>query len=92
MVTIADREALGVHEQLIADALIAELEAEARRALRGAGAGAGSPALLDEERYPSMAQWLALRGTALALHPAAPPLERAARARLRVLRLPRTAL
>lgn len=66
MVTIADHEALAVHEQLIADALIAELEAQARRALRG---GTGSSALLDEERYPSMAQWLALRGTALALHP-----------------------
>jgi SAM-dependent methyltransferase len=67
MVTIADPEALSPHDQLVADALIAELEAEARRAQRRA---LDRPsALANPERYPSMAQWLALRGTALALHP-----------------------
>jgi SAM-dependent methyltransferase len=76
MVTIADPEALGIHDQLAADGLIAELESQARRALRN-GRDPGAE-LEDGERYPSLPQWLALRGSTLALH----PMQRPAAARL----------
>jgi len=66
MVTIADAEALSPLEQFVADGLIAELEAQARRAQRSGYEG--SVGLAHPERYPSMPQWLALRGSALALH------------------------
>ncbi len=66
MVTIADPEALAVHDQLVADGLVAELEAQARRAERSGYEGCVG--LAHAERYPSMPQWLALRGSALALH------------------------
>jgi SAM-dependent methyltransferase len=66
MVTIADPEALAVGDQLVADGLVAELEAQARRAQRSGYDG--SVGLQHAERYPSMPQWLALRGSAFALH------------------------
>jgi len=66
MVTIADPEALSVQGQLVADALVAELEAQARRAARSGYEGCAG--LAHHERYPSMPQWLALRGSGLALH------------------------
>lgn len=66
MVTIADPEALAAHEQCVADGLIAELEAQARRAQRSGYDGCTG--LAHPERYPSMPEWLALRGSALALH------------------------
>jgi SAM-dependent methyltransferase len=66
MVTIADPEALAVSDQLVADGLVAELEAQARRAQRSGWDGCVG--LEHAERYPSMPQWLALRGSALALH------------------------
>src|SRR5436190_16356881 len=66
MVTISDPEELAVHEQLVADGLVAELEAQARRAQRSGYEGGRG--LEHPERYPSMPQWLALRGSALALH------------------------
>jgi SAM-dependent methyltransferase len=66
MVTISDPEALPMHEQSVADGLVAELEAQARRAERSGYEGCRG--LAHPERYPSMAQWLALRGSALALH------------------------
>ena len=65
-VSIADPGALGVHDQLAADGLVAELESQARRALRS-GRDPGAE-LRDGERYPSLPQWLALRGSTLALH------------------------
>ncbi len=75
-VSIADPCALGVHDQLAADGLIAELESQARRALRhGQDPGAE---LRDGDRYPSLPQWLALRGSTLALH----AMQRPASARL----------
>jgi SAM-dependent methyltransferase len=67
MVTIADPQALAPHDQLVADGLVSELEAQARRALRCGNehfSGLESP-----ERYPSLPHLLALRGSALALHP-----------------------
>lgn len=66
MVTVTDLEALAVRDQLVADGLVAELEAQARRAQRSGYDG--SAGLEHPERYPSMPQWLALRGSALALH------------------------
>jgi hypothetical protein len=75
-VSIADPGALGVHDQLAADGLIAELESQARRALRN-GRDPGAE-LRDGDRYPSLPQWLALRGSTLALH----PMQRPASARL----------
>ena len=66
MVTVTDPEALAVHDQFVADGLVAELEAQARRAQRSGYEG--SIGLEHPERYPSMPQWLALRGSALALH------------------------
>jgi SAM-dependent methyltransferase len=66
MVTVSDPEALAVHEQLVADGLIAELEAQARRAQRSGYEGCSG--LDHAERYPSLPQWLALRGSALAVH------------------------
>jgi SAM-dependent methyltransferase len=66
MVTISDPEALAVHEQFTADGLVAELEAQARRAQRSGYAGCSG--LDHAERYPALPQWLALRGSALALH------------------------
>jgi SAM-dependent methyltransferase len=66
MVTISDPEALAVHEQFVADGLVAELEARARRAQRSGYEGCSG--LDHAERYPSLPQWLALRGSALALH------------------------
>jgi SAM-dependent methyltransferase len=66
MVTITDPEALAAHEQFVADDLISELEAQARRAQRSGYEGCSG--LNHAERYPSLPQWLALRGSALALH------------------------
>ncbi len=66
MVTIADPQALPVRDQLVADGLVAELEAQARRAQRSGRDGCSG--LERAERYPSLPQWLALRGSALALH------------------------
>jgi predicted O-methyltransferase YrrM len=66
MVTISDPEALPVHEQLVADGLVAELEAQVRRAQRSGYDGCSG--LDHAERYPSLPQWLALRGSALGLH------------------------
>jgi SAM-dependent methyltransferase len=67
MVTINDPHALPAHEQLVADGLVAELEAQARRARRSGYEGCSG--LYHAERYPSLPQWLALRGSGLALHP-----------------------
>ncbi len=66
MVTVTDPEALAVRDQFVADGLVAELEAQARRAKRSGYDGCTG--LEHAERYPSMPQWLALRGSALALH------------------------
>lgn len=66
VVTIGDPEALPVHEQFVADGLVAELEAQARRAERSGYDGCAG--LEHAERYPAMSEWLALRGSAMALH------------------------
>ena len=67
MVAVTDPEALAVHEQFIADGLVTELEALARRARR---CGHERPSGLENgERFESVPSWLALRGSALALHP-----------------------
>ncbi len=66
MVTLADPEALAVQEQFVADGLVAELEAQARRAQRSGYEGCSG--LDHAERYPGLPQWLALRGSAFALH------------------------
>ena len=66
MVTISDPEALTMHEQLVADGLVAELEAQVRRAQRSGYDGCSG--LDHAERYPSLPQWIALRGSALPLH------------------------
>src|SRR5436189_2247103 len=56
MVTIADPEELSVQDQFVADGLVAELEAQARRAQRSGYEGRRG--LEHPERYPSMPQWL----------------------------------
>ena len=83
LVTISDPETLPVHEQLVADGLVAELEAQARRALRSGYEHCCG--LAHADRYPSLPQWLALRGSAFALHSLLPPVAgRSARGRLRL--------
>ena len=90
MVTIRDPEALPAHEQSVADGLVAELEAQARRAQRSGYDGCAG--LAHHERYPSMPQWLALRGSALALHSLHRPSQADRLARVRLRRLPAPAV
>ena len=66
VVAVTDPQALSPYERLHCDALVRELEAQARRALRR-GREAGR-ALENEERFPSLQAWLALRASALAVH------------------------
>jgi SAM-dependent methyltransferase len=66
LVTVEDPQALSPCERLHADALVRELEAQARRALRH-GHEPGR-ALENAERFPSLPTWLDLRGSALAVH------------------------
>ncbi|MEA2218908.1 MAG: hypothetical protein QOJ35_1534 [Solirubrobacteraceae bacterium] len=65
VVAVSDPEALPTDRQLLADAIVAELEAQVRHA--ECGGHEQMLGLANAERYPSLPQWLALRGSALAL-------------------------
>lgn len=65
LISLSDPYALGDEEQALADALIAQLEAEVADDPPGV---LRASALLDEQRFPGFSAWMGLRRSALALH------------------------